>query len=208
MKRLVVYTAVVLLGCFTSLLGTATAQAVQDVPCQLLKFRDGQTVTLHGQVISGPHDMLFSVLGCREVVVLLYAGEDGSGLQADALQRDKNLEDFRRYTTAVYKRTRKNPCMQCSKYQVQATLVGKLSIAPDPVPEGQWKDKLGMLHDSSGKVVGKAGFGHPPIYRYCLTIKSVSDVKAHEHPKPAVAKPGDGATLLHEAGHLRSSGDV
>jgi hypothetical protein len=94
--------------------------------------------------------------------------------------------------------------MQCARYRVQATLVGKLSIAPDTIPEGQWKDKLGMLHDKSGKFVGKAGFGHPPVYRHCMAIKSVSDLKARELPEPAVSKPGDGAILLHEAEHLKA----
>ena len=169
--------------------GIAAAQTPQDAPCQLTNFRDAQTITIRGVVSSAPHDMTFVVPGCHNAVVLLYAGDDGSGLPADELQRDNNLEDFRRYTTATYKGSRKNLCMQCPKYEVQATLVGKLSVAPDTIPEGLWKDNLGMLHDKSGKLVGQAGFGHPPVYRYCIAIKSVSVLTARKLPKPAVSTP-------------------
>jgi hypothetical protein len=154
-----------------------------------MSFRDGQTVALHGRVVSGPHDLLLTVPECEGAIVLVFAGEDRSGLPGDELQRDKNLDDFRRYTSAVYERTSENLCMQCSKYEVEATLAGKLSIAPETIPEGQWKDKLGLLHDESGKIVGKAGFGHPPIYKYSLSIRSVADVKVQKLPIPTIPKP-------------------
>jgi hypothetical protein len=93
--------------------------------------------------------------------------------------------------------------MQCPKYEVEATLTGRLDVAPDSFPEGQWKDKLGMLHDRSGKFVGKAGFGHPPIQKYQLIIEAVSDVAARQLPKPKVSSNGSSKSLLHEAGHAQ-----
>ena len=67
--------------------------------------------------------------------------------------------------------------MQCPKYKVEATLTGVLSVAT--IPPGLTKDNLGFLRDSSGKIVGKVGFGHPtPLFKYQLAIRSASDVIA------------------------------
>jgi len=74
--------------------------------------------------------------------------------------------------------------MQCMKYgDVEATLTGKLEIAS--MPPGTTKDPTGFVRDSSGKIVGTFGWGHPvPFAKYRLVIQSVSDVKARKLPKP------------------------
>lgn len=89
-----------------------------------------------------------------------------------------------------------------SSFDVKFDMSKVLDVAPDSFPEGQWKDKLGMLHDQSGKFVGKAGFGHPPIQKYRLIVESVSDVKARELAKPKVPDEWS-KSLLHESGHAQ-----
>jgi hypothetical protein len=162
----------------------ASAQSKPDDLCQLSTVKDGQSVSLLGKVEDAAHDMVFLPTGCTEAVVLVYAGDPDSGESSDKLLKDKNLEHFHKYTRAAYgKIGRKGMCLQCPMYEVRATLTGRLNVAPDVVPEGLWKDKLGMLHDQTGKVVGEAGFGHPPIWKYRLAIESVSNVAAKKLPK-------------------------
>lgn len=132
--------------------------------------------------MDGPHDMLFNVAGCRDAVVLVYgeAGEESP----NAVHPNENLRLFQKYTSAVYKGTKRHPCESCPMYQVQAALTGKLQVAE--IPAGITKDSLGLLHDASGKVVGKwGGWGHPlPFAKYRLMIFSAADVKARKLPRP------------------------
>jgi len=162
---------------------TAFAQD-QAAPCILDAAQNGQTITLHGKTVQQPHDLAFGIASCNDLVVLAYAGDRDAGVPSDQLHRDEDLKRFQKYTSAVYKSTKKNICVQCMQYgDVEATLTGKLEIAP--MPPGTTKDPTGFLHDSSGKVVGKFGWGHPvPFAKYRLVIQSVSDVKARKLPKP------------------------
>lgn len=156
---------------------TAAAQQSNQGACALSSYTNGQTVTLQGTVVDGPHDMLLSIPGCRDAVVLVYG-------EASEESPNANLKRFQKYTSAVYKGTKERPCESCPMYQVQAALTGKLEVAT--VPAGTTKDSLGILHDASGKVVGKwGGWGHPlPFAGYRLVILSVADVKARKLPKP------------------------
>jgi hypothetical protein len=127
--------------------------------------------------------MLLAVRGCGDRVVLAYAGDPDTGVPSERLRRDRNFARFKKYIGATYKSTGKELCMQCSKYDVEATFTGRFDVAA--IPEGLKKDNLGFLHDESGKIVGKAGFGHPaPVYKYRLVIESVSDVVARKLPDP------------------------
>jgi len=163
----------------------ACAQSKAEAGCPLRGFTDGQRVSIRGKVGQAPHDMALMVPGCGEAVVLVYAGDPDSGESSDKLLRDASFLRFQKCTRASYwKVDGKGICMQCPMYEVEATLSGRLDVAPDAVPEGQWKDKLGMLHDSSGKLVGRAGFGHPATQRYRLVIELVSDVRARKLPRP------------------------
>jgi hypothetical protein len=193
--------AVMLLFCVFG--RAASAQSAAEGSCSLSTFQDGQTASVHGKVAHGAHDLLLVVPGCDKAVVLEYAGNEGSGVSVDKLVRDESFKQFEKYARDTYKKVGKGACVQCPRYEVEATLTGKLDVAPDTVPEGQWKDKLGMLHDQSGKFVGKAGFGHPPIQKYRLIIESVSDVSARELPKPKVPDSEGSRSLLHESGHAQ-----
>jgi len=184
--RMTVYTTMAVLLFFAA---SASARSASGGVCPLSTFANGQTVTIHGKVGQAPHDMALVVPDCSEAVVLVYAGDPESRESDEKLLKDESFRRFEKYTRASYgKIGGKGICEQCPQYEVEATLTGRLDVAPDTVPEGQWKDKLGMLHDQSGKFVGKVGFGHPPLQKYQLVIESVSGVKARELPKPK-AKP-------------------
>ena len=149
--------------------------------CPLYSENDGAKITLHGEVRGGAHDMLFSVPGCKENLVLVYAEDEGTAVRSSRL--DKGLQDFKKLTSATYRGTEGNICLQCPQYEVEATLTGTLNIAV--VPEGFTKDAMGFVHDKSGKVIGKAGFGHPvPFAKYRLVIESASNVVARKLSYP------------------------
>ncbi len=159
------------------------AEAVND-GCVLSTATNGQTITVHGKVMSEPHDMAFGIPGCNDTVLLTYAGDRDNDVSVDQLRKDENLKQFQNYTSAVYKSKGKSLCLQCMKYgDVEATLTGKLQVAT--MPPGTTKDPAGFLRDSTGKIVGTFGWGHPvPFAKYRLIIQSVSDVKARKLPKP------------------------
>jgi hypothetical protein len=145
------------------------ASGLNDSGCVLSTATSGQVITVHGKVFSEPHDMGFGISGCNDTVLLTYAGDRDNDVRADQLRKDENLKQFQNYTSAVYKSRGKNLCLQCMKYG-------------DP---GTTKDPAGFLRDSSGKIVGTFGWGHPvPFAKYRLVIQSVSDVKARKLPKP------------------------
>lgn len=152
----------------------------------LASAKNGQMLALRGEVVSTSHDMLLVVRGCEDRVVLVYAGNPETGVPGEKLRRDRNFKRFEKYTRATYKSTAKEICMQCPKYKVEATVSGRFDVAT--IPDGLKKDNLGFLHDETGKIVGKAGFGHPfPAYKYRLVIESVSDVVARKLPDPRAA---------------------
>lgn len=167
---------------------TAFAQD-QTNPCVLSHANDAQTVSLHGKIEQGPHDLALNIEGCSDGVVLTFAGNSDNAIPSDQLRRDQNLKRFRTYTSAVYLGNKKNLCEECMQYgDVEATLSGKLEIAT--LPPGTTKDSIGFLHDASGKIVGTYGWGHPRgIFKYRLVILSVANVKARKLPKPKPANP-------------------
>jgi RHS repeat-associated protein len=162
----------------------ATSQST-STPCPLPTFKSGQTVTVRGKIENSAHDMALLITGCDKAIVLLYAGDPDSGEPPETLVKNESFSRFDKYTRANYgKIGHKGLCMQCPMYEVEATLNGRFDIAPDTVPEGQSKDRLGYLRDQSGRIVGKLGFGHPPTQMYRLVIESVSNVRGRKLPKP------------------------
>ena len=171
---------------FLWLIGSAVAgaQTRASAKCVLDTARDGQTITVAGEALQQPHDLGFQVIGCGDLVILAYAGDPDTDVTASQLRMDKKLKEFQKYTSAVYRDGKKNICLECPQYtDVRATLSGKLEIAS--IPAGTTKDTMGFLHDTSGKVVGTSGFGHPTrMFKYRLVVLSVADVQAHKLPKP------------------------
>jgi hypothetical protein len=154
-----------------------------ETKCPLTSTADGQIITVRGEVRQEPHDMVFDIQGCNEAVLLIYAGNSDSDLNATSLLKDQNLKRFRKYTSSVYKGSGKSICIECMKYgDVKAELTGKLEIAK--MPPGETKHKPGLVRDESGKIIGTFGWGHPvPFANYRLVIESVSQVKAHKLPR-------------------------
>lgn len=160
-----------------------------DNACVLSTASNGQVITIHGKTVQEPHDLGFEIPGCKETVLLTYAGDQDNKVSASELRRDENLARFQKYTTSTYKSTGKSICMQCMKYgDVEATLTARLEIAS--IPAGTTKDPAGFLRNASGKIVGKWGWGHPiPFAGYRLVIQSVSKVTARKIPRPSSDKP-------------------
>jgi hypothetical protein len=160
----------------------AFGQIADPGACVLASSTNGQTLTVRGSITNGAHDMLLVVPNCEESAVLVYAGDAETNVPSERLQRDQNLERLKKYTEAEYKSKGKDICIQCPRYEVEATLTGQLDVST--IPQGFKRDNLGFLHDSSGKIVGTNGFGHPNrTYKYQLVIESVSGVTARELPQ-------------------------
>ena len=161
-----------------------TAASVAETGCVLSTASNGQTITVQGTVRRSPHDMGIDIPGCKEIVLLTFAGDQDNKVSGAELRQDGELKRFQKYTRSVYKGTKKNICMDCPKYDdVQAELTGKLEIAS--VPPGAKRDASGLLWDQSGKFIGSSGWGHPaPFARYRLVIMSAAHVKARKLPPP------------------------
>jgi hypothetical protein len=164
---------------------TAPSQTTADhEDCSVLAFSSTQEVTLRGKIGNGPHDMLLIVPHCDNAVVLVYAGDSDTDVPVARFSVDRNLKRFRKYTEATYKHFGGGICMQCPKYDVRANLTGQLEVAT--TPDGLRRDNTGFLWDTSGKLRGTSGFGHPNrSYKYRLVIESVSEVVARKLPKPS-----------------------
>ena len=61
-------------------------------------------------------------------------------------------------------------CLGCNKFEVTATLVGRLDAV----------EKAGLQRDKAGKIIGFGGFGHMNAYQARLVLESVSDVTSKE----------------------------
>jgi hypothetical protein len=160
---------------------TAFAQNPTDI-CILDAAKDGQMITVRGGAVPLPHDLGFNIRGCKDIVVLTFAGDyNDNQVSADQLRQDHGLRQFKKYLSSAYKI---KGCQDCLKYgDVEATLSGTLQIAM--IPPGTIRDPFGFLHDATGKIIGTSGFGHPSrSFKYQLVILSVSGVKARKLPKP------------------------
>jgi len=175
MKKNLDYIALVPLVIVASLL-TVSAQGSDSFRCQLSESNNGKEVSVRGTVVSSPHDFILFVSGCEDVVVLEFSGVKGASASTIGLQSRKNLSLLKLYGSMEAKCPPGKVCSERPLYKVDAILIGRLDVGT--VPDGYWKDGLGYLHDQSGKITGKFGFGHPPTYKYRLVIKDVSKVVA------------------------------
>jgi len=89
----------------------------------------------------------------------------------ETLVRDENLRRFRRYLMSrVPPKGKSGTCISCYRYDVTATLVGRL----------QTVESTGPIRDENGKVTGHRGFGHDGSYRAQLVIHSVAEIVAKD----------------------------
>ncbi len=121
--------------------------------CILDAAKDGQMMIVRGKVVQGPHDMGFDIPGCKEAMLLTYAGDQDNDVSAAQLRRDGNLKSFQRYTSAVY--------------------------TPGATKDhaGFVRDESGKIVGKSG------WGHPVPFAKYRLVIQSVSNIKARKLPR-------------------------
>ena len=81
-------------------------------------------------------------------------------------------KDFKQFDSLLAQRHEKGAdmCLGCMRYEVTATLVGRLDSVADAT----------LKRDASGKIVGFGGFGNMNAYPARLVLESVSDVTPKE----------------------------
>ena len=84
---------------------------------------------------------------------------------------DTKNKDFKQFDSLVATPYKKGGmCLGCNRYEVTATLVGRLDAV----------EKAAIPYDKAGKIVGFGGFGHMNAYSARLVLESVSDVASTE----------------------------
>jgi len=81
-------------------------------------------------------------------------------------------KDFKQFDSLLAQKHEKGAdvCLGCTRYEVTATLVGRLDSVADAT----------LQRDASGKIVGFGGFGNMNAYPARLVLESVSDVTPKE----------------------------
>jgi hypothetical protein len=81
-------------------------------------------------------------------------------------------KDFKQFDSLLAQKHEKGAdmCLGCTRYEVSATLVGRLDSVADAT----------LQRDASGKIVGFGGFGNMNAYPARLVLESVSDVTPKE----------------------------
>ena len=99
------------------------------------------------------------------------------------LQKDKEFKQFDSLLSQTHQRGA-DLCMGCTRYEVTATLVGRLDTVADAT----------LQRDASGKIIGFGGFGNMNAYPARLVLQSVSDVtpKEIDYSKNDDATKGEG----------------
>jgi len=94
-------------------------------------------------------------------------------------------KDFKQFDSLLAQSHQKGAdmCLGCARYEVTATLVGRLDGVADAL----------VKRDASGKIVGLGGFGNMNAYPARLVLESVSDVtpKEIDYSKTDAATKGD-----------------
>jgi hypothetical protein len=88
---------------------------------------------------------------------------------AVTLDKSKDFKQFDSLLAQTHQRGA-DLCLGCTRYEVTATLVGRLDAVADAT----------LKHDASGKIIGFGGFGNMNAYPARLVLQSVSDVTPKE----------------------------
>jgi len=105
---------------------------------------------------------------------------------AVTIEKDKEFKQFDSLLAQTHNKGA-GMCLGCRRYEVSATLVGRLDGVSDATLE----------RDASGKIVGFGGFGNMNAYPARLVLQSVSDVSPKEvdYSKSDAATKGDTQTF-------------
>jgi hypothetical protein len=87
---------------------------------------------------------------------------------AVTLDRSKDFKQFDSLLSQAHQKG--SMCLGCARYEVTATLIGRLDTVDDPA----------LKRDASGKIVGFGGFGNMNSYPARLVLQSVGDVTPKE----------------------------
>jgi hypothetical protein len=97
-------------------------------------------------------------------------------------------KDFKQFDSLLSQTHQKGAdmCLGCTRYEVTATLIGRLDTVADAA----------VKRDASGKIVGLGGFGNMNAYPARLVLQSVSDLtpKEIDYSKNDDATKGDGSS--------------
>ena len=174
------------------------AQTVDSTVCAVLKTPasfDGKTVRITGTVVAGFDQFVVNDGDCGENVngiwlaypsgtkaksgpvamVELEPAHNFAGKVAPetgptvSLTRDKAFKQFDSLLSQRHDQSG-GVCLGCPRYQVQATLVGRLDAVAT----------AGVQRDASGKIIGLDGFGNLNAYPARLVLESVADVTPKE----------------------------
>jgi len=94
-----------------------------------------------------------------------------AAVQRTPVELDKNSKDFKQFDSLLATPFKKGGmCLGCNRYEVTATLVGRLDAV----------ENASLTRDKNGKITGFGGFGHMNAYAARLVLQSVSDVVSKE----------------------------
>jgi hypothetical protein len=173
------------------------AQVLDSTVCDVLKDPasfNGKMVRIKGVVTAGFDQFAIRDKNCQSQVnviwlsypegtkgkagpvatVQIQAAKEFTGAFTPAattqvqLDKNKDFKDFDAALAAVHKQSR--TCLGCSRYEVAATLVGRI----DGVA------KAGVQRDKDGKIVSIQGFGTLNAYPARMVLQSVSNVVPRE----------------------------
>jgi len=173
------------------------AQVVDTTVCDILKNPksfDGKIVRVKATVAAGFDQFVVKGPGCGHYVNAIWfsypEGTKGKAgpvalVQAQmahnftgtvpavtrtpvTLDKSKDFKQFDSLLATAHKGSAM--CLGCTRYEVTATLVGRLDGVDD----------AGVQRDAAGKIVGVSGFGNLNGYKARLVLQSVSDVTPQE----------------------------
>jgi hypothetical protein len=203
MKHLLAMVFVVVFSCYLH------AQVVDVTVCDILKnpqSYDGKIVRIKGTVAAGFDQFVVQGSDCGQhvdgiwlsypegtkakagpaAILRLQPARNFSGIvaaikrQPVSLKKDKDFKQFDSLLSTPHKGG--GMCLGCTRYEVSATLEGRLDGT-----------EAGLRRDKTGKIVGMRGFGNLNAYDARLVLQSVTDISRHEidYSKTSAATGGD-----------------
>ena len=174
------------------------AQVVDTTVCDIIKKPqafDGKIVRIKGTVAAGFDQFVIKDTDCGAqvnaiwlsypqgakgkagavAVVELQPAHNYSGTLPTEARKPVSFEkskDFKQFDSLLSAPHNKGVgmCLGCTRYEVNATLVGRLDGVADAT----------IKHDAAGKIVGLGGFGNMNAYNARMVLQSVSDVSPKE----------------------------
>jgi hypothetical protein len=181
------------------------AQTVDATVCDILDKPlsfNGKTVRVKGTVAAGLDSFMIKGDSCKNrvngiwlsypegtkaksgpaAIVQIQAASNFKGNVAAAAQPPVTLDkskDFKQFDSYLSTPPKMNgTCLGCVKYEVSATLVGRLDAV----------ENANLQRDKDGKITGLGGYGNLNAYKARLVLQSVSDVTPKEIDYSKVAE--------------------